>query len=87
MYEKDANTPRKSKYPLSQSNYLEAEKTPFPQHCLGGMKSIADRVLKKAQRARAQEAHEGQWGGVVNQLLCEVEVWQESLEQIFVLNV
>lgn len=87
MYEKDANTPRKSKELLPKSDYLEAGQTPFPQHCLARMKSTADDVLDKALRAHALNAHERQWGAIVNQLLCEVEIWQERPKQIVVLNI
>ena len=86
-YEQDANTPRKSKEPHSDWYYLEREKTPFPKRCLDRMKSTADSVFDKARRTQAQNAHERQWGALVNQLLCEVEIWQERPEQIVVLNV
>ena len=87
VYEEDANTPRKSKEPHSDSYYLEPEKTPFPRHCLDRMKSTADLVLGKALRAQSENAHERQWGGLVNQLLCEVEAWQKWPGQVVVLNV
>ena len=86
-YEQDADTPRKSKEPHSRSCFLEREKTPFPVDCLSRMKSTADKVLGKAERAQSQDAHERQWGALVNQLLCEVEIWQEEPEQVVVLNV
>ncbi|KAM0795840.1 hypothetical protein BDR22DRAFT_919349 [Usnea florida] len=87
VYEEDANTPRKSKEPHSESYYLDPEKTPFPRHCLDRMKSTADLVLGKALRAQSENAHERQWGGLVNQLLCEVEAWQKWPGQVVVLNV
>ena len=87
IYEEDANTPRKSKEPHSDSYYLEPEKTPFPRHCLDRMKSTADLVVGKALRAQSENAHERQWGGLVNQLLCEVEAWQKWPGQVVVLNV
>ena len=51
------------------------------------MKTTADKVLGKAERAQSQDAHERQWGALVNQLLCEVEIWQEEPEQVIALNV
>ena len=87
VYEEDANTPRKSKEPHSDSYYLEPEKTPFPQRCLDRMKSTADLLLGKASRAHSENAHERQWGGLVNQLLCEVEAWQKWPGEVVVLNV
>ena len=86
-YKQDANTPRKSKEPHSRSYFLDREKTPFPSECLSRMKSTADKVLGKAQRAQSQHAHERQWGALVNHLLFEVEIWQKEPEQIVVLNV
>ena len=50
------------------------------------MKKTADKVLGKAERSQAQDAHERQWGALINQLLCEVEMWQEEPEQVVVLN-
>ena len=86
-YEKDADTPRKSKQPHPRSYFLELEKTPFPFDCLSRMKSTADNALGKADRAQSADAHERQWGALVNQLLCGVEIWQEEPEQVVVLNV
>lgn len=86
-YVQDADTPRKSNEPHSKSSFLEAVKTPFPSHCLDRMKSTVDNVLEKAKRAHSQNAHEKQWGALVNQVLCEVECWQKESEQIVVLNV
>ena len=51
------------------------------------MKSTADLVLGKALRAQSENAHERQWGSLVNQLLCEVEAWQKWPGQVVVLNV
>ncbi len=51
------------------------------------MKTTADNVFGKALRAQSEDAHEKQWGALVNQLLCEVELWQKWPEQILVLNV
>ena len=51
------------------------------------MKSTADNALGKADRAQSADAHERQWGALVNQLLCGVEIWQEEPEQVVVLNV
>ena len=87
VYEKDANTPRKSKEPHSELYYLEPEKTPFPRDCLDRMKSTADLVLWKALRAQSENAHERQWGCVVNLVLCEVEAWQKCPGQVNVFNV
>ena len=50
------------------------------------MKSTADLVLGKALRAQSENAHERQWGALVNQLLCEVEAWQKWPGQVVVLN-
>ena len=86
-YEHDANTPRKSKESHGESYFLEQERTPFPQDCLNRMKSTADKVREKAQWTQSQNAHERQWGALVNQLLCEVEIWQKERTQIVVLNV
>ena len=87
LYEEDANTPRKSKVLLPKTHYLEAGKTPFPPRCLDRMKSTADNVLWKASRLRSENAHEKQWDALINQLLCEVEIWQKLPEQVIVLNV
>lgn len=51
------------------------------------MKSTADNVWGKALRAHSENAQERQWGALVNQLLCEVEIWQKWPEQVVVLNV
>ena len=87
LYEEDANTPRKSKGLLPKMHYLDAGETPFPHRCLDRMKSTADNVLRKASRAESDKAHEKQWDALINQLLCEVELWQTLPEQVIVLNV
>ena len=51
------------------------------------MKQTADRVLKRAKKNRSMDAHERQWGLVVSQLLCEVELCQEEPEKVAILNV
>lgn len=51
------------------------------------MKTTVDHVLEKAARADKDRAHEKQWGALVNQLLCCVEIWQDGPEQVVVLNV
>lgn len=51
------------------------------------MKSTADKVLEKAEEAHSQGAHEKQWSALVNQLLCEAEIWQKRPEHVVVLNV
>ena len=87
LYEQDANTPRKTRDLHAKSQYLNASQTPFPQHCLSRMKSTADHVLENARRTSRQQAHDKQWGAVVHQLLCEVEIWQDSPSRVLVLNV
>lgn len=86
-YGQDADTPRKSKEQHSRSHFLPRQETPFPVDCLSRMKSTVDKVLEKAEEAHSQGAHERQWGALVNQLLCEVEIWQKGPEQVVVLNV
>ncbi|KAM0798183.1 hypothetical protein BDR22DRAFT_398757 [Usnea florida] len=51
------------------------------------MKSTADIILARAERAQEQDAHERQWGSVVSALLTEIEIWTGDLGQIIVLNV
>lgn len=51
------------------------------------MKSTADNVVGRAERAQSENAHEKQWGAIVSQLLVEVELWQTWPEQIVLLNV
>ena len=87
LYEKDSDTPRKTRDTLSRSYYLETSETPFPPDCLSRMKSTADDVLDEAMRNRKEGAHEKQWGALVCQLLCEVRIWQKRPKQVVVLNV
>ena len=86
-YNQEANTPRKSKKSVEQSCYLDVAETPFPTRCLNRMKDTVGKVLEKAQRNDFRNAHQYQWGQVVSQLLCEVEIWQEGPAEIVVLNV
>ena len=51
------------------------------------MKSTADIIFTRAERAQEQDAYKRQWGSVVSALLTEVEIWQGDLGKIIVLNV
>ena len=86
-YEQDAETPQKSNQRYEKSYFLESEKIPFPKDCTSSMKKIVNNVPKKARRAKFDRAYEKQWGALVNELLIQVEIWQEPEEEIFVLNV
>ncbi|KAM0794028.1 hypothetical protein BDR22DRAFT_895561 [Usnea florida] len=87
LYEQDADTPRKSMAMHAKPNFLHREKTPFPANCLGRMKETADAILEKSEYAASENAHERQWGVLVNQLLCELDFWQRRPRQVMVLNV
>ena len=51
------------------------------------MKKTADKVFSRAEKCHAENAHERQWGLVVSQLLCAVDLCQDEQEKIAVLNV
>ncbi|KAL8804510.1 MAG: hypothetical protein Q9182_002518 [Xanthomendoza sp. 2 TL-2023] len=75
QYDKDIDTPRKSKDPLPDSEYQDLNETPFTKYELGRLRHLADEVLRKASMAGRIRAHERQWGSIMTQILQEAEGW------------
>ena len=73
--QQEANTPRKSKVEIHDSQYLPDSGTPYPPRYLNRLKTTVGMVFDKAAEAHKTGAHERQWGAVLTQLLCEVELW------------
>ncbi|KAL8812821.1 MAG: hypothetical protein Q9200_000750 [Gallowayella weberi] len=82
-YDKDFDTPRKSKEPEEKLDYLESSQTPFSAKQCARLKETIKMVLLKAERNARLEAHERQWGAVVSQILDEVELWSNGKVALF----
>ncbi|KAL8804080.1 MAG: hypothetical protein Q9182_002793 [Xanthomendoza sp. 2 TL-2023] len=82
-YDKDFDTPRKSREPIGKPDYLESFQTPFSAKQCARLKETIEMVLLKAERNARLNAHERQWGAVVNQILCEVELWSNGAVALF----
>ncbi|KAL8808252.1 MAG: hypothetical protein Q9223_004221 [Gallowayella weberi] len=75
QYDKDIDTPRKSKDPLPDSEYQDLDETPFTKYELERLKHMVGEVLRKASTAAEIRAHERQWGSIMTQILQEAEGW------------
>ncbi|KAL8819560.1 MAG: hypothetical protein Q9223_002033 [Gallowayella weberi] len=82
-YDKDFDTPRKSKEPGEKLDYLESSQTPFSAKQCARLMETLEMVLLKAERNARLEAHERQWGAVVSQILDEVELWSNGKVALF----
>ncbi|KAL9123594.1 MAG: hypothetical protein Q9217_006989 [Psora testacea] len=86
LYESDGNTPRKSKDPHLDIDYLPPSKAQFPLETLLRLKKTVDQVYTNAARNHRLGAHERQWGSLVYQLLSEVPMWPGG-KDVVVFNV
>ena len=75
LIQQEANTPRKSKVEIHDSQYLPDSATPYPPQYLNRLKTTVGMLFDKAAEAHKTGAHERQWGACLTQLLCEVELW------------
>lgn len=78
-------TPRKSKNPPDDQDYLPSDKTPYPPEFLLSLKRRIDRVLMDAMWNEDDVAHERQWGALASQILGELSLWPHK-HNIRVLN-
>ncbi|KAL9024456.1 MAG: hypothetical protein Q9196_006503 [Gyalolechia fulgens] len=74
-YEADAATPRKSKAPLKDREYMSAYEDPYPTQYLGHLKERVDSVLEMAAWCHQRKVHERQWGAVAHSMLEELSLW------------
>ncbi|KAL8712370.1 MAG: hypothetical protein Q9225_006955 [Loekoesia sp. 1 TL-2023] len=85
-YDKDLDTPRKSKDPIHEQEYLDPASTPFTNQQLERLMHTVEEVHRKASTAANIKAHERQWGSIMTQILHEAEGWPEERDAVL-LNV
>ncbi|KAL8900672.1 MAG: hypothetical protein Q9207_005575 [Kuettlingeria erythrocarpa] len=74
-YEKDSDTPRKSRDAPHTDEFSTKGDTLFPRERLATIKEHVDEALRDAEWNDRHNAQEGQWGTVVHLLLKEVTRW------------
>ncbi|KAL8644808.1 MAG: hypothetical protein Q9210_007062, partial [Variospora velana] len=84
-YEKDSDTPRKSRDAPHTDEFSSRGDTLFPRERLTTIKEQVDEALKDAEWNDRHNAQEGQWGTVVHLLLKEVARWPRP-QKLRVLN-
>ncbi|KAI4090080.1 MAG: hypothetical protein LQ344_004951 [Seirophora lacunosa] len=79
VYEKDSDTPQKSRQAPFSWQYLPKEDNSIPATHLDSLKAVIEQVIEAAGRNHAEGAHEGQWGmTVVTPLVSEVVRWPQN---------
>ena len=69
-YIHSADTPRKTQAPPKETHYIPvSQDCPYPGELLSALKRRVDRVLRGAEFNHKRNAHEGQWGLLMNTLL------------------
>ena len=69
-YIHSANIPRKTQEPPKETHYIPVgQDCPYPEELLSALKMRVERVLKGAEFNHKRNAHEGQWGLLMNELL------------------
>ncbi|KAL8707100.1 MAG: hypothetical protein Q9220_007813 [cf. Caloplaca sp. 1 TL-2023] len=79
VYEKDSDTPQKSRRNPLPWQYLSQEDRSIPTNHLESLKAVIGQVIEAAERNHAEGAHEKQWGmTVVTPLISEVVRWPQN---------
>ncbi|KAL8778277.1 MAG: hypothetical protein Q9213_007485 [Squamulea squamosa] len=70
-YLADSETPRKSREPPTDKAYLPPDRKQFPADLVPRLKASMARILGNAEWAHSNDAHEGQWGTLVDNIIYE----------------
>ena len=72
-YIQSADTPRKTQEPPEETHYIPVgQDCPYAEELLSVLKRRVDQVLRDAEFNHKRNAHEGQWGLVMNTLLTDL---------------
>ncbi|KAL8704614.1 MAG: hypothetical protein Q9201_002234 [Fulgogasparrea decipioides] len=77
-YNKEANTPQKSKEAPAEHDYLSPQMDPLDTKRLPYLKDFIDHILEVAEFNELAGTHEKQWGNIVCQMLNAFALWPEG---------
>lgn len=79
MYDKESDTPRKTRVPPHQDDYARGTTWDLPSGCSAYLKGLIDDIVEMASLAYEMKAPERQWADTtVTPLVAEVRRWPKN---------